>query len=69
MSGNSNQFVKETILCLVKISQKRSDVMKEEFSFLFKVIDQNLQEIKQRSSDLFRDNTLDIKNDDFGAQE
>ena len=54
---------------LVEISQKSSDLMKEEFSFLFEAIDEKLQEIKQRSNGPSGDNTLDITNDDFGAHE
>ena len=46
---NSKQLVKEMIDYLVAISQKSSDLMREEFSFLFEAIDQKLQEIKQRS--------------------
>ncbi|CAH3180090.1 unnamed protein product, partial [Porites lobata] len=34
---------------LVEISQKSSDLMKQEFSFLFEAIDQKLEEIKQKS--------------------
>ena len=65
-TGNSKQLVKEMIDYLVAISQKSSDLMKEEFSVLFEAIDQKLQEIKQRSNDPSGDNTLDINN---GAHE
>ena len=54
---------------LVEISQKSSNLMKEKCSFLFEAIDQELQEIEQRSSDPSGGNTLDINNDDFGAHE
>ena len=68
-TGNSKELVKEMVDYLVEISQKSSDLMKEEFSFLFEAIDEKLQEIKQRSSDPSAGNTLDINNDDFGARE
>ena len=68
-TGNSKELAKEMVDYLVEISQKSSDLMKEEFSFLFEAIDQKLQEIKQRSSDPSGENTLDVNNDDFGAHE
>ena len=51
----------------VEISQKSSDLMKEEFSFIFEAINQKLQGVKQRFSDPFGDNTLGFNNDDFGT--
>ena len=62
---NSKQLVKEMIDYLEEISQKSYGLLKEEFSFLFEVIDQKLQEIKQRSNGPSGDKTLDITNDDF----
>ena len=47
--GDSKHLVKEMIDYLVEISQKSSDLMKQEFSFLFEAIDQKLEEIKQKS--------------------
>ena len=52
---------------VVEFSQKSSDLMKEEFSFIFEAIDQKVQEIRQRFSDPSGDNTSGINNDDFGA--
>ena len=45
---------------LVEISQKSSDLMKQEFSFLFEAIDQKLEEIKQKSEQQTGESGTDV---------
>ena len=45
---------------LVEISQKSSDLMKQEFSFLFEAIDQKLKEIKQKSEQQTGESGTDV---------
>ena len=45
---------------LVEISQKSSDLMEQEFSFLFEAIDQKLEEIKQKSEQQTGESGTDV---------
>ena len=59
-TGDSKHLVKEMIDYLVEISQKSSDLMKQEFSFLFEAIDQKLEEIKQKSEQQTGESGTDV---------
>ena len=47
--GDSKQLVKEMLEHLVKITEQSYDLLRKEFNFLFEALDQQLQDLQQKS--------------------